>query len=184
MPPARANTYVALMRGINLGSRKKIKMSDLKALFEALGHSDVTTYVQSGNVVFSSPPKTASALPPPIEERIAADLGHDVAVLIRTPRELAAVVEANPFLPQGGETSALYVTFLVDRPDASRLRKIDPPKSGSDQFRAIGREIHLHCPGGYGRTKLNNAFWEKKLGLAATTRNWKTVTKLLELARG
>jgi uncharacterized protein (DUF1697 family) len=153
-------------------------MKPLAALFEALGAEDVRTYVQSGNVVFAGrgPGLTAAA----IEQRIAADLGVAVTVLLRTRRELAAVVAANPFLASGADPAKLHVTFLAERPAADRRREL-PEESGPDALRVHGREVYLHCPNGYGRTKLHNAFVEKRLGVAATTRNWRTVTTLLDL---
>jgi uncharacterized protein (DUF1697 family) len=170
-------TYVALLRGINLGARNKIAMADLREFFEALGHEDVTTYVQSGNVVFRSPVRSASTLRHAIEKRIARDLGLDVSVLLRTGAGLAKVVAGAPFDP-----ATLHVTFLAETPDPERVRALDPARSPPDELRVVGREVYLSCPNGYGRTKLTNAYFEKQLGVAATTRNWRTVTKLAELA--
>ncbi len=176
------NTYVSLLRGINLGGQRKIKMEDLQALFVALGHSQVTTYIRSGNIIFKSSANSPSKLARGIEERIARDLGLAVTVLLRTSDELAQVVEDNPFIRQGTDPTKLYVTFLADAPDPAVVGQLEVQNRQPDEFRVLGREIYLHCPQGYGRTKLNNAFWERRLGTAATTRNWNTVTKLLELA--
>ena len=174
-------TYVALLRGINLGARNKIAMADLRELFAGLGAEDVATYVQSGNVVFKAA-VPARELAGAIETKIKRDLGLDVVVLLRTPAQLAALVERNPF----GESPAkeLHVTFLADRPPAARVAQLAPERSQPDEFRVVGREVYLRCPNGYGRSKLTNAYFEKQLALAATTRNWNTVTKLAELASG
>jgi uncharacterized protein (DUF1697 family) len=173
-------TYVALLRGINLGARNKVSMSDLRALFESLGAEDVETYVQSGNVVFRSGDDPAT-LTDAIQKRISRDLGLSVTVLVRTRQQLAKVFTGNPFANDNGEPTNLHVTFLAAKPDAARVRKLDPKRAEPDEFRVVGQEIYLHCPNGYGKSKLTNAYFEKQLGVAATTRNWKTVTKLTEL---
>jgi uncharacterized protein (DUF1697 family) len=173
---------VALLRGINLGGRNKIGMADLRELFAALGCEDVSTYVQSGNVVFRSSVASASKLTRAIEERIGSDLGLDVTVLLRTKAQLAEVAGGNPFDERTVDPATLHVTFLAEKPDPARVRALDPARGRPDEFRVVGREVYLHCPNGYGRTKLDNAYFEKQLAVAATTRNWRTVTKLAELA--
>jgi uncharacterized protein (DUF1697 family) len=181
MARGRRKMYVALVRGINLGGRNKVSMADLRALIAGLGAEDVATYVQSGNVIFRSadgPGKLTEA----IEERIRRDLGLSVTVLLRTRPQLARVLAGNPFTSGGEASTKLHVTFLAEKPDLARVRELDPEHAEPDQFRVVGQEIYLHCPNGYGRSKLTNAHFEKKLGVAATTRNWNTVTKLAELA--
>lgn len=173
-----------MLRGINLGSHNRIRMEDLQALFVALGHSDVTTYIQSGNIIFKSSAGRPSQLAGVIEARITQDLGLTVTVLLRTKDELAQVIASNPFSRQGIDPAKLHVTFLADAPDSALVRRVDVHTAEPDEFRVLGREIYLHCPQGYGRTKLNNAFWERRLGVAATTRNWNTVTRLFQLAGG
>jgi uncharacterized protein (DUF1697 family) len=177
-------TYVALLRGINVGGRTKVGMDDLRRLFVALGHADVKSYVQSGNVLFSSPVEESSRLVGDIQRRIARDLGVTVTVLLRTRDDLAHVVANNPFLSRETDLAKLHVTFLADAPDHERVARLDTPSGGPDEFSLAGREVYLHCPHGYGRTKLNNAYLERRLGVAATTRNWNTVTKLCDLASG
>lgn len=176
------NTYVALVRGLNVGGRAKLRMDELRALFAALGHADVTTYIQSGNVVFKSPVDRPSELAHGVEERIAGDLALPVTVLVRTRDELAQVVRGNPFLDRRADVAKLHVTFLAAVPDAVPVRELNGQRFDRDELRVVGREVYLHCPDGYGRTKLSNTFLERRLGVAATTRNWKTVTTLLELA--
>ena len=175
-------TYIAMLRGINVGARNKIKMTDLDALCVGLGHTAVVTYIQSGNVVFKSRSKSAAALASSIEARITRDLGLDVRVLVRTHAELAKVVRVNPFLKSGADPARLHVTFLDAAPDAALTRAVGEYDAGVDEFRVIGREVFLHCPDGYGNTKINNGFFEKRLKAIATTRNWNTVNKLAELA--
>lgn len=181
MPRGNPQTYVALLRGINLGAHNKVSMADLRALFASLGADDVETYVQSGNIIFTSrdrPPELTEA----IEARIRRDLGLNVTVLLRTNAELAKVLAGNPFSRGGREPTKLHVTFLAEKPDRAHTRTLDPKRSEPDEFRVVGQEIYLHCPNGYGRSKLSNAYFEQQLGVAATTRNWKTVTTLAELA--
>jgi len=173
--------YVALLRGINVGGRTKVAMADLRQLFADLGHADATTYIQSGNVVFRSPVDDVAQLGGDIEGRIARDLGVTVTVLLRTRDELAQVVAANPFLGTGADESKLHVTFLVDAPQDAVAAGLETPAGEPDELSLVGREVFLHCPNGYGRTKVNNAFIERRLGVAATTRNWRTVTKLLDM---
>jgi uncharacterized protein (DUF1697 family) len=179
---SRPKTYVALLRGINLGTKKRISMPDLRALLESLGAEDVTTYVQSGNVVFKSA-EGSGKLTGGIERRIRRDLGLTVKVLLRTKPQLAKVVAGNPFAERVKDPTKLHVTFLAQTPNRSRVRRLDPNHGAPDEFRVVGREVFLHCPQGYGRSKLTNAYFEKELDVAATTRNWKSVTKLAELAQ-
>jgi uncharacterized protein (DUF1697 family) len=174
-------TYVALLRGINLGGRNKVSMADLRALFASLGAEEVATYVQSGNVIFKSADASAKLIEA-TERRIRRDLGLSVTVLLRTRPQLAKVLAGNPFANDEREATKLHVTFLAAKPDRTRVRELDPERAEPDEFRVAGQEIYLRCPNGYGRSKLTNAYFEKQLGVAATTRNWKTVRKLVELA--
>lgn len=174
----------ALLRGINVGGRSKVAMDDFRRVFVDLGYTDARTYIQTGNVVFTAVDEQPSQLAAGIEERIAADLGLDVDVLLRTEEELAHVISANPFMGSGADTSKLHVTFLAEEPGDQRGAGLESPPGETDELRLIGREVYLHCPNGYGRTKLNNAFIEKRLGVAATTRTWKTVVKLRDLTSG
>jgi uncharacterized protein (DUF1697 family) len=173
-------TYVALLRGINLGSHNKVSMPDLRALFSQLGAEEITTYVQSGNVVFKMSRRAEAALRKAIEQRINRDLGLDVAVLLRTKAQLARVHARMPFAAHSDEPTKLHVTFLAETPDRSRARALRSP-SGADELEVVGREVYLYLPHGYGRTKLGNTYFEQELGVTATTRNWRTVSKLVEL---
>jgi uncharacterized protein (DUF1697 family) len=170
------STIIALLRGINVGGKAAIRMAELKASFEALGFEDVVTYINSGNVVFRGSNPDAAA----IEKRIEKDFGLTVSVMLRTPKELAAIEESNPF-PRA-EPARLHVVFLSGRPTARAVAGLDPDRSPPDEFRVVGREIYLHTPGGIGRSKLAGDYFERTLGVQATTRNWNTVTKLLALA--
>jgi uncharacterized protein (DUF1697 family) len=174
-------TYVALLRGINVGSHKRVAMADLRALFEGLGAADVATYVQSGNVVFKSA-DGAEKLTRAIERRIHRDLGLSVTVVVLTRAQLTKVLGGNPFAKAKKAPSKLHVAFLAEKPPRAKVSKLDPEHGRPDEFRVVGRQVYLHYPSGYGKTKLTNAYFEKQLGVAATTRNWRTITKLGELA--
>jgi uncharacterized protein (DUF1697 family) len=166
------STYVALLRGVNVGGRK-LPMADLRATFDGLGHTGVRTYIQSGNVVFTAKTGSKEKVRATIERAIERDSGLDVSVLLRTPAEMSSVLKRNPF---GVEA---YVTFLDAKPTTKQVAGIEREKYMPDEFVVDGREVFLRCPNGYGNTKINNALFERKLATRATTRNWKTV-KLLE----
>ena len=174
------SSYAALLRGVNLGSHNKVSMADLRELFEALGHEDVATYVQSGNVVFKAR-GGASSVTTAIERRIARDLGLDVAVILRSKTQLARIVAANQFTKKEREPTRLHVTFLAETPPRAAVRELSSGDFAPDSLHVKGKEVYLHTPQGYGRTKLSGPFFEKQLGVVATTRNWRTVTKLAEL---
>lgn len=162
-----------MLRGINLGARNRVAMPALKELFEDLGCTDVSTYVQSGNVAFSSSKKPDAVI---IAKRIEKDLKVTSPVLVRSAAELAKIVKVNPF-----DAADSHVTFLENTPPATAVKAIDPDGYAPDRFEVIGHDVFLSCPQGYGRSKLSNAFWERKLSAVATTRNWKTVTALHDL---
>jgi uncharacterized protein (DUF1697 family) len=160
-------------------------MPDLVALVEALGFGDVTTYLQSGNVVFSgkgSSPSVASA----IEGAIQNELGLNVPVIVRTKPELEKIAANSPYAEVEGDQKLFHVTFLAETPTGDSLKKLagPPDRFGDDEFKVVGKDVYLYIPGGYGETKLNNAFFEKRLGLVATTRNWRSVTTLAGMAGG
>jgi uncharacterized protein (DUF1697 family) len=174
-------TYVALLRGINVG-QNTLKMERLRQLWSELGFKNVTTYVQSGNVVFEAE-GSPSSLPSAIEPRLAGETRLPVAVLVRTPAELKSSISRNPFLKEKGiDQSRLHVTFLAGAPGKDALRKLTAVNAGPDRFHLSGKEVYLYCPNGYGRTKLSNNALERVLSVKATTRNWNTVNKLYEIA--
>ena len=178
-------TYVALLRGINVSGQKKVSMAVLREVHAGLGHTDVVTYIQSGNVVFDAEIGDVETLRPEIEEAIVEEFGFDVPVVIRTSAQLASIIAASPYARSGADPSRLAVTFLNEMPAVDRAAGVDANAFSPDEFSLAGREIYLHCPTGFGRTKLTNTFLEKRLGVTATTRNWKTVTELAALsARG
>jgi uncharacterized protein (DUF1697 family) len=175
--------YVALLRGINVSGHRIIKMEPLRACFERLGFTKVASYLQSGNVIFAAGAESPSRLAKRIEEGIHEDTGFSVPVLLRSARELAEITNGNPLLEQPGiDLSKLHVTFLAGPAPAAAEESLARLALKPERFRVMGREIYLYCPNGYGRTKLSNSAIEKKLGLGATTRNWKSVNVLSALA--
>jgi uncharacterized protein (DUF1697 family) len=175
--------YVALLRGINVGGRRALPMPKLAALLSELGLEDAVTYIQSGNAVFGAPAGSRTALAGRIERHLEQATGLDVAVLLRTSAELEAVAERNPFLDADADVSKLHVAFLDRKPAKAAAEKLDPDRSPSDELSLAGTEIYLRFPNGSGRSKLTLDYFERTLGVRATQRNWRTVTKLLELAR-
>ena len=175
-------SYVALLRAVNVSGQNKVPMAELRAQLSHAGYQDVTTYVQSGNVVLRATATPEPKLVGDLEREIRRSFGLTITVLVRTKDQLGEIRSANPLLKRGAETGSLYVTFLATKPTAARVRDLATKAAGPDEAIVRNREIFLCCPDGYGRTKLNNAFFERQLGVKATTRNWKTLTKLFELA--
>lgn len=174
--------YIALLRGINVG-QKKVNMNDLKALLSAHGLSDIVTYIQSGNVLFNHRKMAAPKLEEKLSTLITDHYGFEVPVIVRTPDELVAALERNPFLKDKQiDTTRLHLTFLATAPGTEYLTKIQTYHYPPDQFHILDKNVYLHCPDGYGNTKLSNTFFEQKLKMAATTRNLKTVRELIRLA--
>ena len=169
--------YVGLLRGINVGGKNKVPMAALRAVFESLGHTDVSTFIQSGNVLFTAAGKVT---PTSVEAAIGKQFGIDLTVVLRTPRELEKVLGANPFAVV--DHSQLHVGFLARKPSAAELAKLDAERFRPEEFAVRGCELYLHLPNGMGRAKLP-AYLDRRLGIPTTVRNWNTVTKLVELTR-
>ena len=182
MPPTY-QTVVTLLRGINVGGKNKVAMDHLTELFELLGFREVRSYLQSGNVLCETSKLSNATLQRKIERGLENELDLDIAVLCRTGREMELVVKNNPYLKKKNvDASDLHVTFLktpIPEDDAERLNN---GRFGKDSCHVDGATVYLHCPGGYGRTKLSNKFFESEFDTPATTRNWKTVSKLLEMS--
>ncbi|MGD8404236.1 MAG: DUF1697 domain-containing protein [Anaerolineales bacterium] len=174
------NTYISMLRGINVSGQKKIRMADLRDLYESLELKNVQSYLQSGNVVFDSDEKDIDKLKEAIETQIETNYGFSVPVLIRIKEDFQRVIKEHPFAEE--EAIRVLVTFLYESPEKSKLEELSQHEDKVDQFAIGEQEIFLFCPGGYGRTKLSNNFFEKKLGVVATTRNWKSVNALYKMA--
>ena len=183
-PSRTPPTYIALLRGINLGGHKIVKMDQLRKTFEELDFADVKTYIQSGNVVFKAPAQIPAKLAKRIEEKILGQFGFPVPVVVKTAVEIGEVISSNPLLKEKGiDPTRLHVTFLSCAPDKSALKLLDAVAAAPDQFRCSGQAVYLHCPNGYHATRLGNNVLAKMLKVGATTRNWKTVNKLWEMSR-
>jgi uncharacterized protein (DUF1697 family) len=175
--------YVALLRSVNVGGHGRITMNELRRSFEALGFADVTTYIQTGNVLFNARSKSETAVATSIEEQMVRDFGDAPAVIVRTVADLLRIGASSPYDKAGADPARHHVTFLAQKPAADALRAFSPPPSGRDELVVDGREVYVHTPDGYGTSKLSGAMLERRLGVVSTTRNWNTVTKLCELAR-
>jgi uncharacterized protein (DUF1697 family) len=173
--------YIAMLRGVNVGGNT-LRMEWLRSACESIGLRNVRTYVQSGNIVFTSP-LSAAKLAQTLKTTVDAQTRLPVTVVVRSSAEMAKIVAGNPFPGQQGVDAAkLHVTFLDKASVKPALDRLDALAGSRDQYRLAGREIYLHCPLNYGETKLSNSAIEKALGVGATTRNWKTVTTLLAMA--
>jgi uncharacterized protein (DUF1697 family) len=171
-------TSVALLRGINVGGRRTVRMADVRAVFLEAGCRDVTTYIQSGNVVFTLPTPSPEDLRAELGRRLEAVAGFEVPVVLRRADELAVVVRDNPF--REVDPGTVHVAFLAEDPPPGTLDAVDLAAFAPEEVALVGRDVYLHLPDGMGRAKLPQAL--PVLRTAATVRNWKTVTKLLELA--
>lgn len=176
--------YISLLRGINVSGQKIINMADLKELYLRLGFEEVTTYIQSGNVIFLAEKTSSEELVRLIESSIFLKYNFDVPVKIVKVLKMKKIVAQNPFLKLGiTDVKKLHVTFLEKKPDEELLNEmVDDPES-EDKFLIVKDIVYLYCPNGYGKTKLTNSFFESKLKMNATTRNWKSVCKLVDLTR-
>ena len=175
-------THVALLRGINVGGKNLLPMKELVKLFEKAGASEVETYIQSGNVVFRTPAAALDGFESEMAAAIEKRFGLRVPVVLRTAKEVATVLEKNPFLSRGAETSALHVAFLAGKPAAADAAKLDPERSPGDEFELRGRDLYLHLRNGVAKSKLTNDYLDRTLKTVATVRNWNTVGKLVEMS--
>ena len=173
------NTYIALLRGINVVGRNKLPMKDLARLFEALGYEHVRTYIQSGNVVFRSRRKCSARAGRAISSAVEAEFGFRPAVLIIERRDLESALEGNPYPTEVGK--ALHIFFLESDAEEPNINALENCKLGTEQFRLDGRVFYLYTPDGFANSKIGGRV-ERCLGVAATARNLNTVKKLIELS--
>lgn len=174
-----ATTYIALLRGINVGGRNKLPMAELKEIVSKAGGEAVRTYIQSGNVVYEADEDLGSAISAALEQ----EKELRVPVVTRTANQLAAVLAGNPFLKADPELDikTLHVAFLAAAPTAEQVANLDPDRSPPDAFHVDGDVVYLSYPNGLGRSKLTNAYLDSKLKTVSTVRNWKTCLKLAEM---
>jgi uncharacterized protein (DUF1697 family) len=168
--------YVGLLRGVNVGGKNTVPMAQLRAVVTSLGHSAVITYIQSGNLIFTSDKPVA---PKSLETAIATEFGVDIVVVLRTPAELKKIVAANPFA--SADLSKVHVGFMSGKPPPAAVSKLEPDLFLPEEFVIKGTELYVHLPNGMGRTKLM-AYLGRRLTVPTTVRNWNTVMKLVELA--
>jgi uncharacterized protein (DUF1697 family) len=173
---------IALLRAINVGGNRPVPMAQLRDLMAELGYSDVKTYVQSGNVVFTGPDDEPEAVERRLASALADAFGFEIPVMVRTRDELAAVVDANPHRDIATEPKHHHVLFLASEVDPERVADVDREAFAPATFELRGRELYMWTPEGIGRSDLAKALSDKRLGVAATARNWRTVEKLLALA--
>jgi uncharacterized protein (DUF1697 family) len=157
-------------------------MAGLRSALAGIGLEDVATYIQSGNVVFRHSASDTAGLAGTMERCIEEGFGVSARVVLRTRAELAEVARRNPFLERGADPAQLHVVFLDRKPEPSAVAELDPGRSPPDEFELRGRDIYLHLANGMGRTKLSGDYFERRLEVTATARNWRTVLKLVELA--
>ena len=170
--------YVALLRGVNVGGSGRMAMADLRACVEGIGHEDVATHIQTGNVLFSTRMRSAEKVARALEEAVEADLGFQTAVMVRTAAQLTAALDERPF--PDADPKTLHIAFLRETPPAAKATALVAP-DGPDEAVVIGREVHLHYPDGMGRSKLSGAYIEKALGVPATARRRGVVEKIRDL---
>jgi uncharacterized protein (DUF1697 family) len=176
--------YIALLRGINIGPHKRMKMEKLRASCEGLGLSNVKTYIQSGNVIFRAGKLSSGALSKKMGERILRDFGFSADVISRTRDEMKRIIDDNPFTKERGmDVSKLHVVFLPHAPTAAAIKKLQDLTLAPDRVHPSANEIYFYFPNGVSGSSLWKHPLERVLSVAATMRNWNTINKLYEMAR-
>ena len=171
--------YISMLRGINVGGHKRIKMDQLRKSFEALGFEQVKTYIQSGNVVFTTGKTSPAALSKKIEERILKDFGFPASVISRNADEMSKMIAENPFLQQRGiDPAKLHVMFLSEPPTPAALKELAEVTVAPEQCQCSAREIYFYLPNGVSKSVLWNSPVDRILAVVTTTRNWRTVNTL------
>jgi len=177
------NTYISILRGINVSGKNRIKMDELKQLYSNLGFNNVQTYIQSGNVIFRTELTDIKVLESLITKEISNGFGFQIPVIVLTNNSLQSALTNNPFLSDSTKNPAfMHFTFLSDIPQKELFEKIAEKDYTPDEYRFENKTIFLYCPTGYGNTKLTNTFFENKLRITATTRNLQTVKQLIALS--
>jgi uncharacterized protein (DUF1697 family) len=176
--------YVSMLRGINVGGHKRIKMDRLRASFEALGFEQVQTYIQSGNVVFKAGKSSPAGLSNKIEGKIVSEFGFHASVISRTADEMERTIASNPLLKmQGIDPEKLHVMFLSEAPTLAALKKLAGLTKSPDQFRCADRELYFYLPNGMSQSVLMKSPIDRILSVVTTTRNWRTVNALHQMCQ-
>jgi uncharacterized protein (DUF1697 family) len=174
---------ISLLRGVNLGGHRKVKMDDLRTLYESLGFEDVQTYINSGNVLFRTAGRDLARLRKRIEDGIESACGFRSEVILRTPADLRGVLARNPFAARPGtDPSRLAIHFLAADPGAEARKQVLAMDAAPEELHCDGRELYIYYTNGMARPKLSLPLVEKTLRTSGTSRNWNTVRKLLEMA--
>jgi len=178
--------YVALLRGVNVGGARPLPMEALRALFAEAGAKSVESLIQSGNVVFAATEASAPQILADVGACISREFGFAAPMLLRDATAWKTLIDGNPFLRDGADPDTLHALCLSETPSPAALARLDLSRSPGDEFEVRGRDIYLRLPSGVARTKLTNAWFDSKLRVTSTLRNWRTVMKLGELvaARG
>ncbi|WP_419212750.1 DUF1697 domain-containing protein [Maribacter sp. X9] len=177
-------TYVAFLRGINVSGQKKVPMQVLRTLCGTLGLQEVKTYIQSGNIVFKSPPEETYQLEERLTHAIQTEFGFEVPVIVKTVERIIEIWKLNPFKdPTELSDNKIYFVLLKTIPEDELVKKLINESFVNEDFQVVGDCIYLKCNIGYGKAKLNNNLIERKLNVMASTRNYRTMNKMLEMAR-
>lgn len=172
-------SYLALLRGINVSGKNTIRMVELRDNMERMGLEGVQTYLQSGNIVFRTGATDEATLATAIQTRITLDFGLEVPVLVLSAQALEHITRTNPLWPgTGGDETLFHCTFLFKAVSPERFQALQLPATEGERAVLVDQAVLLHCPHGYGKTKLNNSYFERALGVPATTRNWRSVLAL------
>ena len=176
-------TYISFLRSVNMAGHNLIKMTELAKLFIDQGFGDAKTYIQSGNVIFTNDgEESASSLSKKLEEAILKKFNLPISVMTREKTDLWNLSACNPYLLEPGfDPSKMAVIFLHETPLDLQIQKVSDVNFPPDKFRIIGDEIFIYCPNGFARTKLYTGFFERKMNVIGTARNWKTITTILNL---
>jgi uncharacterized protein (DUF1697 family) len=176
-------TYISILRGINVSGHRMIKMDALKKMCTGLNFNHVQTYIQSGNIIFQSKITDTETLSKTIKTNIEKTFGFNVPVITFTQTALETIIQSNPFLKKKTKNpSFFYITFLADQPAIQNIELLKQVDLKNDNYEVIDKAIYLYCPDGYSNSKLTNSFFETKLKVTATTRNWKTANELQNIA--
>jgi len=174
--------FVAFLRAINLGRVNRVPMAGLRTALTDAGYDDVTTHLQSGNVVLRSTKRSTTAVGRQIEDIVAGEFGVNADVMVRTAAELTKIVRTNPLVRDGTKSATLHVAFLKQRPTSTATRALAGRTFGDDEFVVRGTEIYLRYPNGVAGSNMNTALFEGALGTPGTVRTWRVVTRLNDLA--
>jgi uncharacterized protein (DUF1697 family) len=177
------NTYISILRGINVSGKKVIKMDALRRMYEGLGYKNTVTYIQSGNVIFQDSEFNHKSLEEKISNQIKIDYGFDVSVIVLSVVQFKKIINDNPFTKNPVKnTHHIHITFLSGKPLHIEPETIENKKSPGEEIYFTDHAVYLYCPGGYGKTKLTTNFLEQTLKVTGTTRNWNSTLQILKIA--